>query len=358
MEKKVIRVGSVGVGAIWGGVHEPGIAKSPDLTLVAICDIDEKKLEAVGEKYGIPPQYRFTDYRDLVNCDIVDAVDICTSNDAHFKVAMAAVEAGKPFNLEKPITLTAEEADILAKAAQEKNVKNMVCFSYRFKAAARYAKDLIAQGKIGRVYHVNMQYFQAWGLPRANCPLVWRYVKSRTGTGALGDLGSHALDLVRFVTNKEYTRVVGHTGTYVHERPLLDGKGVGQVDVDDFSNYMADMEDEISVSFQITRFAYGRGNYQRMEIYGSEGAIVYSLDATPAGIDEIEVCSGDINADAHVFNHLPIPQQYFCDQMQSFADIVNGTGDGLAANIQDGQANQHLLDAIVESAEKGTWLSL
>lgn len=358
MEKKVIRVGSVGVGAIWGGVHEPGIAKSPDLTLVAICDIDEKKLEAVGEKYGIPPQYRFTDYRDLVNCDIVDAVDICTSNDAHFKVAMAAVEAGKPFNLEKPITLTAEEADILAKAAQEKNVKNMVCFSYRFKAAARYAKDLIAQGKIGRVYHVNMQCFQAWGLPRANCPLVWRYVKSRTGTGALGDLGSHALDLVRFVTNKEYTRVVGHTGTYVHERPLLDGEGVGKVDVDDFSNYMADMEDEISVSFQITRFAYGRGNYQRMEIYGSEGAIVYSLDATPAGIDEIEVCSGDINADAHVFNHLPIPQQYFCDQMQSFADIVNGTGDGLAANIQDGQANQHLLDAIVESAEKGTWLSL
>lgn len=109
MEKKVIRVGSVGVGAIWGGVHEPGIAKSPDLTLVAICDIDEKKLEAVGEKYGIPPQYRFTDYRDLVNCDIVDAVDICTSNDAHFKVAMAAVEAGKPFNLEKPITLTARK---------------------------------------------------------------------------------------------------------------------------------------------------------------------------------------------------------------------------------------------------------
>ena len=316
MEKKVIRVGSVGVGEIWNGVHAPGIAKSPDLALVAICDIDEKKLQAAGEKYGIPPQYRFTDYRDLINCDIVDAVDICTSNDAHFKVAMAAVEAGKPFDLEKPITLTAEEADILAKAAQEKNIKNMVCFSYRFKAAARYAKDLIAQGKIGRVYHVNMQYFQAWGLPRANCPLVWRYVKSR------------------------------------------NGQGVGKVDVDDFSNYMADMEEGISVSFQITRFAYGRGNYQRMEIYGSEGAIVYSLDATPAGIDEIEVCSGDINADAHVFNHLPIPQQYFSDQMQSFADIVNGTGDGLAATIQDGQANQHLLDAIVESAEKGSWLSL
>ncbi len=358
MEKKVIRVGSVGVGEIWSGVHEPGIRKSPDLELVAICDINEEKLNAVGEKYGIPPEYRFVDYHDLINCPIVDAVDICTSNDAHFEVAMAAVEAGKPFDLEKPITLTAQEADTLAAAVEEKDLKNMVCFSYRFKSAARYARDLILQGRIGQVYHVNMQYFQAWGLPRANCPLVWRYVKSRTGTGALGDLGSHALDLVRFVTGKEYVRVVGHTGTYVHQRPLEKGDGVGTVDVDDFSNYMADMEDEISVSFQITRFAYGRGNYQRMEIYGSEGAIVYSLDATPEGIDEIEVCSGDINADAHVFNKLPIPWQYRCDQMQSFADVINGKADGLAATIQDGRANQHLLDAIVESAEKGTWLSL
>ena len=151
----------------------------------------------------------------MVNCDIVDAVDICTSNDAHFKVAMAAVEAGKPFNLEKPITLTAEEADILAKAAQEKNVKNMVCFSYRFKAAARYAKDLIAQGKIGRVYHVNMQYFQAWGLPRANCPLVWRYVKSRTGTGALGDLGKPCLG---FGTICDEQRIYTCCGTYRYLR--------------------------------------------------------------------------------------------------------------------------------------------
>ena len=358
MEKKVIRIGSVGLGGIWTGVHEPGIRRSPDLELVAICDIDEEKLKAAGEKYGIDEAHRFVDYHDLINCPDVDAVDICTSNDAHFEIGMAAVEAGKPYDIEKPITMTAEEADILANATKEKGIKNMVCFSYRFKAAARYAKDLIAQGKIGKVYHVDMQYFQAWGLPRVDCPLAWRFIKNRTGSGALGDLGCHALDLVRFVLGKEYTNIVGHTGTYVKERKLEKGEGVGQVDVDDFCNYMADMEDGISASFQITRFGFGRGNYQRMEIYGSEGAIVYSLDATPAGIDEIEVCSGDINADAHVFNHLPIPQQYFSDQMQSFADIVNGTGDGLAATIQDGQANQHLLDAIVESAEKGSWLSL
>ena len=358
MEKKVIRIGSVGLGGIWTGVHEPGIRRSPDLELVAICDIDEEKLKAAGEKYGIDEAHRFVDYHDLINCPDVDAVDICTSNDAHFEIGMAAVEAGKPYDIEKPITMTAEEADILANATKEKGIKNMVCFSYRFKAAARYAKDLIAQGKIGKVYHVDMQYFQAWGLPRVDCPLAWRFIKNRTGSGALGDLGCHALDLVRFVLGKEYTNIVGHTGTYVKERKLEKGEGVGQVDVDDFCNYMADMEDGISASFQITSFGFGRGNYQRMEIYGSEGAIVYSLDATPGLEDEIEVCSGDINADAHVFSKLPIPQQYYSDQMQSFADILNGVGDGMPATIFDGQANQHVVDTILESAEAGKWMEI
>ena len=358
MEKKVIRIGSVGLGGIWTGVHEPGIRRSPDLELVAICDIDEEKLKAAGEKYGIDEAHRFVDYHDLINCPDVDAVDICTSNDAHFEIGMAAVEAGKPYDIEKPITMTAEEADILANATKEKGIKNLVCFSYRFKAAARYAKDLIAQGKIGKVYHVDMQYFQAWGLPRVDCPLAWRFIKNRTGSGALGDLGCHALDLVRFVLGKEYTNIVGHTGTYVKERKLEKGEGVGQVDVDDFCNYMADMEDGVSASFQITRFGFGRGNYQRMEIYGSEGAIVYSLDATPGLEDEIEVCSGDINADAHVFSKLPIPQQYYSDQMQSFADILNGVGDGMPATIFDGQANQHVVDTILESAEAGKWMEI
>lgn len=357
-ERKPICIGSVGLGEIWNGVHGPGIRRSPDLKLIAVCDIDEGKLKAVGEKYGIDKAHRFTCYRDLINCPDVEAVDICTPNDVHFEVAMAAVEAGKPYDIEKPITMTAPEADILAKATEEKGLKNMVCFSYRFKAAARYAKDLIAKGRIGRVYHVNMQYSQSWGLPRADCPQVWRYIKARTGSGALGDLGSHALDLVRFVIGKEYNSIVGHTGTYVTERKLEHGDGMGKVDVDDFCNYMAEMEDEISVTFQITRFGFGRGNYQRMEIYGSDGAIVYSLDATPGLEDEIEVCSGDINADAHVFTKLPVPKTYFSDQMQSFADILHGTEDGMPASIEDGRVNQHVLDTILESAAVGKWMRI
>lgn len=355
--KKIIRVGSVGLGGIWNGPHAKGIAKSPDLQLVALCDIDAEKLKAAAEKYGIDEAHCFTDYRALIRCPEVDAVDICTPNDVHYEIAMAAAEAKKPFTVEKPITMTAEQADRLYACAKENDVKNMVCFSYRFKSAARYAKDLIAQGLLGEIYHVNAQYFQAWGLPRAECPLVWRYIKERTGSGALGDLGCHALDLVRFITGDEYTRVVSHTGTFVKERKTLDGKGVGTVDVDDFCNYMADTKKGASVSFQITRFAYGRGNYQRVEIYGSQGALVYHLDEDGDGVDTLEYCDGEMGAMTHVYAKMPIPEQYTVEQMQSFADIVNDCGDGLAATLYDGKMNQHVVDALLHSAESGTWVT-
>ena len=271
---------------------------------------------------------------------------------------MAAAQAGKPYAVEKPITLNSEQADALAQVTREKNVKNMVCFSYRFKAAARYAKDLIQRGMLGTIYHVDMQYYQAWGLPFCQTPLVWRFQKDLTGSGALGDLGSHALDLVRFVTGQEYTRLVSHTGTFIQEREKLDGSGLGQVDVDDFSNYMAEMDGGIRATFRITRFGYGRGNYQTMEIYGSEGAIQYELDHVAPDIDEISICIGQANAEAHVFTKLPIPDKYKVDQMQSFADIINGKEDGIAATIFDGQINQHAVDAVLQSSEEGRWITL
>jgi predicted dehydrogenase len=357
-ETKRIGIGCIGLGGISKGVHLPGIERSKDLKLVAICDIDPKALKAVQEKYGIDDSHCFTDYNDLINCSDVDAVDISTPNDSHFEIAYATAKAGKPYSLEKPVTLTAEQADILAKITKDKNLKNMVCFSYRFMAAARHAKDLISKGLIGDIYHVNMQYFQAWGLPDANCPLVWRYIKKRTGSGALGDLGCHALDLVRFVTGKDYVKVVAHAGTFVKERKLPGSDEYGKVDVDDFCNYITEMDNHVSASFQITRFAYGRGNYQRMEIYGSKGAIVYSLDAAPNVYDEIEVCIGEAYSRPHLFAKLPTPAMYKSDQMQSFADIINDKGDGMPATIFDGQSIQHVLDSIVESFENGTWVTL
>jgi predicted dehydrogenase len=355
-KKKCIGVGSIGLGSISRGVHLPGIARSEDFKLVALCDIDPKALKAAQEQYNIPDSHCFTDYRDLINCPDVDAVDIATPNDCHFEIAYASAEAGKPYALEKPITMTKEEADKLAEITKAKDLKSMVCFSYRFKPAARYVKDIIDRGLIGDIYHVNMQYLQAGGID-TDRPLTWRYIRNRAGSGALGDLGSHGIDLVRFVTGKEYKKVIGHADTFVKERKVPGSDTVGKVDVDDFCNYMAEMEGQTSASFQITRFAYGRGNYQRMEIYGSKGAIVYHLDATP-NTDEIEVCIGEVSREAQLFTKLPVPHKFKADQMQSFADIINGKDDGLAATIFDGQKNQHVLDAIIESVDKGEWVTL
>lgn len=357
MKKHIIRVGTVGLGGIANGVHLPGIRKSPDLTLVALCDIDAGALRAAQEEYGIDDAHCFTDYRALIACPDVDAVDICTPNDSHVAIAMAAVEAGKPYSLEKPIALKQEEAGKLAAASREKDIPNMVCFSYRFKAAARYARDMIQSGAIGRIYHVNMQYLQAWGLPDVDCPLVWRFVRSRTGTGALGDLGSHAIDLAQFVSQSSYESVVTQMDTFVKERKLPEGGGTGMVDVDDSCNFMAQMKNGASASFQISRFAFGRGNYQRMEIYGSQGAVVYTLDARP-GEDEIEICAGPAYRDTNVFTKLPVPDRYKADQMQAFADIISGGGDGLTATIRDGYENQRVLDAVEQSFRERRWVAL
>lgn len=350
----MIRIGSIGLGGISKGVHIPGIQASEDLQLIALCDVDEARLKERAAEYGIAPDHCFTDYRDLIDCPDVDAVDVSTPNCCHAEIAEYAARAGKPYDLEKPITLDKTEAKALYDATMASGVKSMICFSYRYKASARYARSLVRSGKLGRIYHVNMQYYQSWGLERADTPLVWRYEKSKAGSGALGDLGCHALDLCEFVTGEKYDKVFAHLGTFIRERRLLTGEGMGRVDVDDYSNLLLETASGASLSFEISRFNFGRGNYQRMEIYGEKGAIVYSLDRIP-GVDEIELC--DETTDGK-FIPLEIPEEYKVSQMQSFADIVLDKADGLSATIEDGLRSQILLDSILESAEKGTWVKL
>jgi predicted dehydrogenase len=350
-----IKIGVIGLGGIAGGVHLPGIAGCGDFELTALCDIDREKLDRVGDQYKIDRSMRFTDYRELF--PRVDAVDICTPNDCHFQMAMDAVKARKHYAVEKPVTMNAGEAETLARHTGEAGVKNMVCFSYRFKTAARYARHLVQSGVLGELYHVYAQYFQSWGSPDLAVPLVWRFVKARAGSGALGDLGCHVLDLVRFITGKNYTRVVGDADTLVKERPLPGGQGAGVSDVDDYCHYLTRMEGGASAVFEITRFAFGRGNYQRLEIYGRKGALVYKLDKKP-GLDELEICVGQPFGQLNTFTTVPVPPSYGADQMRSFADIINGKSDGLAASVEDGLLNQRTLDAVIDSFEQERWVSV
>lgn len=353
-----IRLGVVGVGGIAQGSHLPEVAALRDFELTALCDVDAEKLQRVGEQYGIAESRRFARYQDMIHSEDVDAVDICTPNDAHFDIAMEAVKAGKPFALEKPIAMSWEQAKALDQAVKCTMVMNMVCFSYRFKAAARYARDLVRQGTLGRIHHVDFQYYQAWGLERADAERVWRFSKERAGSGALGDLGSHGLDLVRFVTGLECESVMGYLGTFIDERRLPDGSGMGKVDVDDFSHYFTKLTGGASATHRITRFAYGRNNYQRLEIYGSEGALQYTLDEKGDGRDRLSACTGPQGFENHQFVELPIPEEYRSSQMRSFADLLMGRGDGLAATIADGRINQRVMDAVLLSASTGRWIDV
>ncbi|WP_067621735.1 Gfo/Idh/MocA family protein [Alicyclobacillus acidiphilus] len=348
--KAKIRMGVVGLGGI-SNVHIQGILRSVDAELVAICDTNAQLLQATGDKYGIPAQRRFSEFAELIGADFVDAVSICTPNMLHFPIAMEAVRQKKPFCLEKPIALNAKEAEQLRDACRTANVPNMIGFSYRYKPAVRYARSLVQEGQLGRIYHVYGQYLQSWAKP--DVPMSWRFSKAMSGSGALGDLGSHVIDLTRFIVG-DIKRVTGNAGILVGARRNPGSDTQSTVDVDDYVHFLATIESDISGVFSISRFAYGRGNYQRLEIYGDKGALVYSLEAD----DSLEVCIGSVYEQSHQFVEVPIPARFHQDQMQSFFDLVRGVDDGLNATLDDGVFNQKALDAIEESFECGKWIEI
>ena len=348
-------MGVIGLGGI-STAHIEGILNSPDGELVAICDIREEVLKDKGVKYGIPESRRFKNHIELLQCPDVDAVSICTPNKAHYHIAKDVIYYGKPFILEKPVTLNYQQALELKELTNSKKIPNMVAFSYRFKAALRFAKWIIEQGYLGRIFHIYVQYFQSWAI-NEEVPLVWRFIKEYSGSGALGDLGSHMIDIARFLIG-DFVKVCGHVGTFVERRKKIGSDEYGEVDVDDYCHFMAELEDGVIGNFCITRDAYGRGNYQRVEVYGSKGGLVYNLDKKGDHIDTIEVCIGDLYGRARDYHEIPVPSQFKAEQMQSFFDIVNGKGDGLAATIDDGYVNQYIIDCILESTRLGKWVTL
>ncbi|MGI5869009.1 MAG: Gfo/Idh/MocA family protein [Kiritimatiellia bacterium] len=352
MKKKTIRMGVIGLGGIARYAHIPGIQRSPDAELVAVCDIVPEKLEAAAKDHGLDPSRCFLEYESLLECPDVDAVTICTPNDLHVPIALAAVAHGKPFAVEKPLSVDAKSAKRLHDAVKAANIPSMVCFSYRFKAAARHARDLIAAGRIGTLRHVYACYVQSWGNPKRNCPRVWRFDAKASGSGALGDLGSHALDLVRFITGLEYESLVAQNGTFTHQRRSPDPaqpETLLPVDVDDYSHCLAQMEGGVGAVFAITRNAFGRGNFQRMEFYGDNGGMIYELEHE----DSLSVCFKPDQEKNHRYDRVTVPAKYRCDQMQTFFNIVNGRRRDPGATIEDGYRNQLCLDAILKSAKTG-----
>ncbi|MFJ9243853.1 Gfo/Idh/MocA family protein [Streptomyces sp. NPDC101776] len=276
-----LRVGMVGH-AFMGAAHSQAwraVNRFFDLPLrahmTALCGRDANRAAAAAEKLGWA-SYE-TDWRVLVERDDIDLVDICTPGDTHAEIAIAALRNGKHVLCEKPLANTVAEAEAMAEAAASApGVRSMCGYTYRRVPAVALLARLVAEGRVGRVHHVRAAYLQDWLVDPAT-PMSWRLSAERAGLGALGDIGSHIVDIVQHLTGERITGVSGLTETLVPERPTVDG-GTGQVTVDDAAIFLARLTGGALATFEATRFATGRKNALRVEINGSAGSLAFDLE--------------------------------------------------------------------------------
>lgn len=349
----MVRIGIVGVGGIACNVHIPQILDCPEGELVAICDIDENKLHAVGEKFNVPKHRRFTDYNDLIACPEVDAVEICTPNHLHVPVALAAVKAGKHVEVEKPLTTECNaEMDALLLELEKRDVVNMMSFSYRFKSAVRYAKKLIDEGRLGKIVNVNIEYLQS-GVLIPGRKLEWRFVKEYAGSGTLGDLGVHLIDMTRLLLG-DFKSVAALSSTVIKERQRLDSDEIAPVLVDDITSFVAKLENDVIANFLVTKCAIGESNTIKYEIYGTEGVLKFNLNNP----DVLSLCIGDIDRETGSLHEVRVPAKYRLGQEECFIKTIAGQTFPLYPAVREGVVCQGIVDAVLRSAREGKVITL
>jgi predicted dehydrogenase len=349
---------------------------TPDMA--ALCGRDAAATAAAAEKMGW--RTTETDWKALLRRDDVQLVDICTPGDTHAEIAVAALEAGKHVLCEKPLANTVDEARAMvaaAEKAQTKGVRSMVGFNYRRVPAVALARRLVEQGRIGQVRHVRAVYLQDW-IVDPEFPLVWRLQAERAGSGSLGDIGAHIVDMAQFVVGDRLTGVSALTETFVKERPLpaqssglLSASGSterGPVTVDDAALFIGRFGGGAVASFEATRFATGRKNALRLEVNGSAGSLAFDFES----MNELSFYDGTEDPDTAGFRRILAtepthpyagawwPPGHLLGYEHSFTHEVVDLVRDLAAgtdptpSFADGLQVQHVLDAVIRSAQAGS----
>ncbi len=387
MAQERLRIAMVGHGFM-GAAHSQAWRTAPrffDLgvepEMAVIVGRDPERTETARAQYGW--QSASTDWRAVVADPDIDVVDIVSPGSSHVEIAIAALEAGKHVLCEKPLANTVEQAEAMtaaAAAARSHGVRAMVGFSYRRVPAIAFARQLVQDGRIGTVRQVRALYLQDW-LADEDGPMTWRLDKEQAGSGALGDIGAHAIDLVEHVTGASLATVSGTLETFVTERPLMaEGVGLsgtasserGQVTVDDAAFFTARLgggaADGAIGTFEATRYATGRKNGLTLEISGSEGAIQFDLES----MNELRLYESSAPAGEQGFRrilvtepehpymaawwptgHLIGYEHTFSHQVKDFVEaIVSGTDP--SPSFEDGLHVQRVLDAVERSAADGS----
>jgi predicted dehydrogenase len=371
-ERPTIGVGMLGYGFM-GKAHTNAYKTIPYMVypppaipeLIAVCGRNEEAVAESARRYGYAGYY--TDWRQMLEDDRVQLFDNGGSNDIHAAPSIAAAGAGKHVFCEKPLARTAAESKEMLDAVTKAGVKHMVAFNYRFVPAIRQIKDLIDRGALGRIYHFRAVYLQEWIMPHYGTPQIWRLDQQTAGSGALGDLGAHIIDLARYLVG-EPTTVGALTKTFIPERPKADGSGMAIVDVDDAFVATVGFANGAIGTLEASRFCAGRKNHQVLEINGEKGTLRFNLER----LNELEAFwVGEDPRETQGFHNVLVSESYhpfweywwpqghiigwehtFVHELTHFLDCI-ANDKAVAphgADFTDGYRAAVICDAILESA--------
>jgi predicted dehydrogenase len=386
-----LRVGMVGY-AFMGAAHSQAwrtVGHAYDLPrpvrMSVLCGRDPAAVAAAAGRLGWAEHT--TDWRALIGRDDIDLIDVCTPGDTHAEIALAALAAGKHVLCEKPLANTVAEAREMAAAAtaaQARGVRSMCGFNYRRVPAVALMRELVRAGRIGTVRHVRAAYLQDW-IVDPSFPLVWRLRREVAGSGALGDIGAHIVDLTQHVTGQSIASVTALTETFVKSRPLLSSSsgpssstglsaaaadtGTGPVTVDDAVLFLARLDGGAIAGYEATRFATGRKNALRVEINGSLGSVAFDFER----MNELEFYDATRPGPEQGFTRILVTEpehpylaawwppghglgyeHSFTHEIRDLIEAI-GTGRDPAPSFTDALQVQLVLDAVSRSAETSQW---
>lgn len=386
---KKLKVGLIGAGFM-GKAHVVGYSNMPKFfwpapavpVLDTVCDIVPSIAADAKDRFGF--EKSCTDWHDVVNDPTIDIVSVCTPNDNHAEIAIAALKAGKHVICEKPIANTLENAQAMAEAAahaqEGRTLINMCAYQYRRVPALVMAKKLIDEGSIGKILNIRATYLQSWSADPSS-PLSWRFQKKVAGAGTLGDIATHVIDITQYLAG-DIQEVVSFVDTYIKERPVQEG-GVDllgtvklsadakkeAVDVDDEASFLVRLSSGANGSIEATRNAWGRNNYITVELHGTEGSIAFNYER----LNELQVCFAKDPDDRRGFKTIYTGPAHFYGEVtwnipgmnigygelktietyEFIKSVV--TGEQPSTTFAEGFKVAKVCDAVARSAASGKW---
>lgn len=379
MSKKEIRVALIGH-QFMGIAHSNAYRNAAmwndlpvKISMKCICANDTMdNLKVFADKYGW--ESCDTDWQNVVKRDDIDLISIAAPNYLHKEIAIEAAKNGKHILCEKPLANNLYEAREMLLSVMNAGVKHCCGFSYRFTPSLALARQLVLEGRIGRIYHVFVRYAQDW-ITNPNFGMVWRFDKKIAGSGALGDLSAHSIDATRFVTGLAFSEVCGNLQTLIKERPINSNNPngpKGKVTVDDVAQFLVNFEGGATGCYESTRLATGRKNYNTIEVNGENGSVVWNFEdqnyvmfydnkqsPKEAGFRKINVTH-----DVHPYKGGWWPQGHGIGYADSFvievAEFIRSIVENVpfSPDFKDGVICQEILEAVEKSAVNRSWIKV